>query len=121
MLRAHIVDVSFEPGDSITVYKEADAASWEDEGFILVRGPRFDGDCYVLHRPSRVMVKWIYQNREVSDDKKYAIKSAYAKKGKPIKNFTAATFKRFKEDLDAGKITPYFSKFKYGDIFFMLK
>lgn len=118
--RAQIVKTVFEPGESKTVYSEANASDWVSEGFYIARKPRFDTDNYILYKKSRVLVTWIYQGREVTDDKKQAIINAYAKKGKIIKNFTEAAYLRFEKDLSEGRINPYFSR-RYGDIFFLLK
>lgn len=120
MKRAQIVKTVFEPGESKTVYGEANAKSWEDKDFRIVRKPRFDTDSYVLHKKSRVMVTWIYQGREITDDKKRSIIDAYAKRGHIIRNFTKAAYLRFKKDLEEEKIIPYFSR-RYSDIFFLLK
>ena len=118
--RAQIVKTVFEPGESKAVYGEANAKSWEDEGFYIARKPRYDTDSYVLHKKSRVMVTWIYQGREITEDKKKSIIDAYAKKGNFIRNFTKAAYLRFVKDLSEGKINPYFSR-RYGDIFFLVK
>ncbi len=120
--RATIVCMNFEKGESITFYNEANIDGWEDEGYILVKKTYDESGVHVvMHKPSRVMITWIYQGREVTADKKQAIINVYEKKGKKIKRFTEAAFRRFEKDLQDGKIIPFFSKFRYGDIFFLPK
>jgi len=121
MLTAQVVKVELVKGESVKVFEPGNVSGWEKEGYIMVRPPRYEGDPYILHRPSEVLVTWIYQGREITADKKKAIMSAYYKAGKKMTKFTEAAFKRFMDDMHNGRIVPKFSKFVTGDIFFIAK
>ena len=120
MLTARIVRMELVKGESLTVYHESDIDDWLGQGYIEVRKPRFIGDNYVLHRPTEILVTWEYQGRTITDNKRNAIIAAYTKKGKKIQRITDAAFRRMKEDLEAGRLVAKFSKYRPGDIFFIV-
>ena len=121
MYTARVVDTQYLKGDSVKAFTAAEVFGYEIDGYILVRLPRFEGDPYILHRKTEVLVSWIYRDHKTTRDKRSAIMKAYNKSGQNMQKFTEAAYERFKEDLRSGKIVAKFSKFQEGDIFFVVR
>ena len=121
MFTAQVLKAELVKGESVTVFDPAAVTGWERQGYIVVRQPRFDYDPYILHKPSEILITWVYQGREITADKKKAIMDAYSKSGHKMQRLTDAAFKRFLDDLHSGKILAKFSKYRPSDIFFIVK
>lgn len=119
-----ILRTEYKKSEQEKIFDEVLVEDRKKAGFLLVRYPRFDGDPYIMSRPSQVLVTYMYMGREITVDKKEAIKRAYNKylQGEDkIKRFTETTYQRFLRDLDSGKIVARYSMYKSWDIYFYVR
>lgn len=118
-----VIDTRYIAGETRKVFESQDVNGLLRIGFFKVRGPRFEGDPYILSKPAQVIVRYIWYDGEREDELKAEIKKAYNRyyystKQKQIKNFTRKAYQQFVEDLSSKQIIALPNKFNGPDIWF---